>query len=188
MPKTTLEQNFVEYLQDVGPNSRYEKIFRAVILDVWQSNYKLLDAENELVRNEIKQLEADRQRVFDLHMSNTYSNEEFLDQKDRINQRINERKFLLQEKQVEEFDMEVALDFCFRYIRDGGKTWQELEEFPAFRARFQKNVFPIKVNFNGEKFGTKKIAMIYKLRKESGEKISNLVPRVRGRRVRAVTT
>lgn len=175
MPKETLEQNFVEYLQDISPNSKYEKIFRAVVLDVWQSNYRKLDAENERVRKEIEQLEAERQRVFDLHRAGKYNDDEFLDQKDRVNLRINERKFLLQEKQVEEFDMEVALDFCFRYIRDGGKTWLELEEFPAFRARFQKSVFPAKVSFDGEKFGTTKVSMIYKLKEESRSKKSNLV-------------
>ena len=175
MPKETLEQNFVEYLQDISPNSKYEKIFRAVVLDVWQSNYRKLDAENERVRKEIEQLEAERQRVFDLHRASKYSDEEFLDQKDRIILKINERKFLLQEKQIEEFDMEVALDFCFRYIRDGGKTWLELEEFPAFRARFQKSVFPAKVNFNGEKFETAKVSMIYRLKEESGSKKSDLV-------------
>jgi site-specific DNA recombinase len=175
IPKGVLEQNFVEYLQEVGPNAKYEKIFKAVVLDVWQSNYKKLDAENARVRKEIEQFEIERQSVFDLHIAGKYSDEEFFEQKKRVNAKINERKFLLQEKQIEEFDMEVALDFCFRYIRNGGKTWQELGEFPAFRARFQKSVFPAKVNFDGEKFGTKKIAMIYKLKGESGNEKTDLV-------------
>lgn len=175
IPKDTLEASFIQYLEKVGPDPKYEKIFRAIVLDVWQSNYKKLDAENEHIRKEIAQLELERQSVFDFHRAGKYTDEEFFSQKDQINKKIHGRKFLLQEKQVEEFDMEVALDFCFRYIRESGKTWQELKDLPAFRARFQKSVFPAKVSFNGEKFETDKIAMIYWLKGASRNKKSSLV-------------
>ena len=175
IPKETLEQNFVEYLQDVGPNSKYEKVFREVVLDVWQKNYKALDADNVRTRREIESLETERQKIFDLHRAGTYSAEEFLEQKDRINILIQHKKNILDDKRVEEFNMETALNFCFGMTRDGGKTWVELEELPQMRARFQQSVFPQKVSFDGEKFETTKMSLIYELNKESAAKKSDLV-------------
>ncbi|HEX8607221.1 MAG TPA: recombinase family protein, partial [Pedobacter sp.] len=39
IPAETFEQNFMEFLQDVSPKLRSEKMFREVVLDVWKSNY-----------------------------------------------------------------------------------------------------------------------------------------------------
>ena len=174
-PKETLEQNFVEYLQTITPSKKYEKVFKAIVTDVWQSNYKRLDGENARIRKEIAVLEGERQRVFDKHRAGTYSDTDFLEQKDYINNRIGEKKNLLQEKQIEEFDMEVALDYCFRFVRDTARTWVDLAPHPEYRARFQNQVFPEKVTFDGKKFGTKKMSLIYELNRANDAKNSNLV-------------
>ena len=176
VPKETLEQNFVEYLQqEISTEPKYEKIFKAVVLDVWQSNYKRLDGENVRIRKEVEVLEAERQRVFDMHRAGTYSESEFLEQKNLVNEKIYAKKHLLQEKHVEEFNMEEALDYCFGLLRESGKTWQELEDLPFHRARFQKQVFPEKVTFDGEEFGTTKISMVCKINKDSGANKTKVV-------------
>jgi site-specific DNA recombinase len=167
IPKETLEQNFVEYLQEISPTKRYEKIFKAVVLDVWQSNYKKLDSENVRIEKEIENLKTARQSVFDMHRAGKYSDDEFLEQKKLINLKIHQKELLRDEKKIEEFDMEEALSFAFGLIRESAKTWKDLEKLPAYRARFQNNVFPEKVTFDGKKFGTKKIALIYKLNQDS---------------------
>lgn len=173
--KETLEQNFIEYLQEISPSKKYEKIFKAIVIDVWQANYKKLDVENARVRKEVEALEGDRQRVFDLHRAGAYSDPEFLEQKDLINIKIQQKKLLLEEKQIEEFGMEEALDSCFRFVRDSARTWVELADHPVHRLRFQKQVFPQKVTFNGEKFGTTKMSLIYKLNKETIAETSKVV-------------
>lgn len=174
--KETIEQNFVEFLGKVSPkHKKYEKAFRAVVMDVWQSNYKKLDAENARVRKEVEVLEGERQHVFELHRAGTYSDEDFLDQKDRINLQIQQKKLLLEEKRIEEFNMEDALNYCFEFVRDSGKTWTELKEAPTYRARFQKLAFPQKVTFDGKEFGTKKMSLVYELNQTTGADSSKLV-------------
>lgn len=172
--KDVLEQNFVEYLQTISPKKKYEKVFKAVVRDVWQSNYKKLDGENVTIRREIQNLEMERQRVFDLHRIGKYSDIEFLEQKDLVNMMIQEKKLLLEDKRVEEFNMDEALDYCFRFVRDSAKTWQELETLPTHRARFQKQVFPEKIDFDGKKFGTNKLSLVYSLNKQNGADESQL--------------
>ena len=175
IPKKTLEQNFVEYIHSISPTQKYEKVFRAVVLDVWQSNYKKLDGENARIRKEIEVLEGERQRVFDLHRTRKYTDQEFLGQKDIINFKIEEKKLLLEDKRVEEFNMEEALDYSFRFVRNSAQTWVELSDLPMHRARFQKQIFPEKVIFDGKKFGTAKTSLIYKINQQTGADKSKVV-------------
>lgn len=175
IPKETLEQNFVEYLQDISPKPQYEKIFKAVVLDVWQSNYKKLDSEHARIEKEIDNLKVERQRVFDLYRAHKFTDQEFLEQKDLVNTQIQQKEVLRDDKRVEEFDMEEALNYCFQFVRQSGKTWRTLEEYPELRARFQNRIFPEKVGFDGEKFGTKKMSLVYGLNQTSTDQKSQLV-------------
>src|SRR3989344_6044967 len=114
IPKETFEQNFVEYLQEISPTQKYAKVFKAVVIDVWQSNYKKLDTENVTIRKGIEELEMERQRVFDMHRSEPYTDIEVVEQKDLINLKIQQKKLLLEDTRMEEFDMEEALAYCFQ--------------------------------------------------------------------------
>lgn len=175
IPKETLEQNFVEFLQTVSPTRKHEKLFKAVVADIWQTNYKRLDSENARIRKEIESLEGERQRVFDMHRTGKYSDSEFLEQKNYINLKVTEKKLLLQEKQIEEFNMESALDYCFSFVRDSAKTWVDLATKPEYRMRFQNQAFPEKIEFDGKKFGTKKMSLVYALNQPNADKNSDLV-------------
>jgi site-specific DNA recombinase len=175
IPKETLEQNFIEFLKEVSPRTKNEKLFKAVVMDIWQNNYKRLDADNNKIRREIENLEGERQRIFDMHRSGKYTDEEFLEQKNLVNVRIQESKNLLDEKRIEEFNMDEALEYCFNFIRASGKTWERLADAPALRLRFQKAAFPEKVTFDGEKFGTKKMSLVYELNQDPHIEKSHLV-------------
>src|SRR6266478_1458638 len=166
IPKESFEQNFVEYLESITPDRQYEKLFKAVVLDIWKNNYASLDEENNRLRNSIKRLEEERQRIFDLHRSGTYSNEEFLEQKRLVNQKITEKRCMTQDKNVEEFDMEEALDYCFAFVRNTAATWLRLRPKYDIRLRFQQMIFEKNVGFDGKKFGTADLTPIYKLNQE----------------------
>ena len=175
-PKVEVEKKFVEYLGKISPtHKKYEALFKRIVLDVWQTNYKRLDADNERIRKEIASLESDRQKVFDAHRNGVYDDLEFMDQKNYLNARIREKKVMLEEKEIEEFNMEKALSFCFEMVRDSGRTWTSLEKHPEFRARFQKLIFPENIHFDGEKFGTSKLGLVYKLKEVYDADSSNLV-------------
>lgn len=176
--KETLEQNFVEYLDALSPRIKNEIMFREVVLDVWQTNFKKLDEDNDRIRREIKKLEDERQKVFDLQRNGTYTVEEFLEQKDILTKTISEKKDMLDEKRVEEFNMDEALEYCFNFVRDSGKTWKQLARTPLIRSRFQKAIFPEKVTFDGKKFGTTKLSLIYKVNQEENLRKPKMVTHI----------
>jgi hypothetical protein len=177
IPKATFEQLFVEFLDNVTPTERYEKLFKAVIIDIWQKNYKQFDENNVKIRAEIANLEQERQKVFELHRSGKYSDDEFLEQKSLVNKRIEEKHLLIQDKRVEEFDMEQALDYCFKFVRETASTWLRLEADYGLRLRFQKRVLAGNVGFDGEKFGTPELSLIYQTKKNPSLDSSSLVAR-----------
>ena len=57
-------------------------------------------------------------------------------------------------------------------------TWVVLKDHPVYRTRFQNQVFPEKVGFNGKKFGTKKMSLVYELNQPNADKNSDLVTQV----------
>ncbi|MDB5238264.1 MAG: hypothetical protein JWM46_534 [Candidatus Kaiserbacteria bacterium] len=178
IPKETFEQNFVEHLQEISPDAKYEKLFKAIVLDVWQSNYKKLDSDNARIRKEVEVLEGERQRVFDMHRTGVYSETEFKEQKTFINLKIQQKKLLLEEKRIEEFSMEEALDYCFSFVRQSAKTWLGLSDLPEHRIRFQKQVFPEKLTFDGKKLGTGKMSLVYAMNgTKDAEKTELVTPR-----------
>ncbi len=175
IPRNNFEKGFIKLLGEISPSNKYESLFKAIVVDVWQSNYKKLDGENTRIRKEIEILEGERQKIFDLHRGGTYLDDEFMDQKKRVNIMIEQKKLLLDEKRIEEFNMEEALSYCFEFTRNSAKTWLELADLPAYRLRFQKQMFPEKITFDGKKFGTTKLSLIYKLNQENGADKSQLV-------------
>lgn len=71
--------------------------------------------------------------------------------------------------------MEEALSFCFDLVRDSARTWGDLEKMPAQRIRFQNYAFPEKITYDGEKFGTPRLALIYALNQAQDADSTELV-------------
>jgi len=83
---------------------------------------------------------------------------------------------LLKDNRIEEFDMEEALDYCFRFVGETAKTWLRLKDKNySHLIRFQKQIFPEKLSFDGKKFGTADLGLVYKLNQENGDDKSKLV-------------
>ena len=174
-PQVQFFSNNATDLESITPNARYEKLLRSIVLDIWKKNYKSFDRDNEKLRRDIRKLEEERQKIFELHRSGAYSNEEFREQKAIVNRRITETHSMMRETLAEEFDMEEALDYCFAFVRNTAATWLRLEPKYDLRLRFQKLIFEPNVEFDGRKFGTTNLSTIYKLNQEYDGQESTLV-------------
>ncbi len=176
IPKESFEQLFVEHLHEISPSLKYENAFKTIVLDIWKNNYKKFDEDNRSINREIDALMEQRQRVFDLHREKTYSNEEFIDQKELINKKIAGKRSLTHDKSVAEFNMDEALEYCFSFIRNSAETWLKMADRPEKRLRFQNLIFETNLPFSGEKFGTTKLTPIYSIYQQYLSNPSQLVP------------
>ena len=176
IPKDVFEQQFVRFLDEITPDKKYEKLFKAIVVDIWQNNYKKLNENNKRVRIELEQFEQERLKIFDMHRAVKYTDDEFIEQKQIINNKIYEKQRLIEDNHIIEFNMEEALSHCFNFVRETSKTWIRLKNTNYDHlVRFQNQIFPEKIIFDGEKFGTTKLGLVYKLNKENEDNKSGLV-------------
>ena len=173
LPKEKFEAQFTKLLGTITPDRRYEALLKAIVTDYWKEGYKKLDTLNAVIRREIEKLEQERQRVFDLHRSGAYTDEEFKEQKSIVNQKIQAQRTRMQKNDLDEFNMEQALDYCFHYVRQTSREW--LEAIYPERLRLQKLIFEGSVMFDGKSFGNTKVSPVYRLNQEYGGEKSHLV-------------
>lgn len=173
IPKESFEQLFVECLDAVTPNANYEKLFKAIVLDEWQNSYKKIDNDNAQIRRDITSLEAERQKIFDFHRAGKYTDDDLFEQKKIINDKIAQKHALIQDKRDEEFEMEEMLDYCFSYVRTIAKSWIRAD-YPT-KLRLQKLTFDGSIKYDGEKFGTPDLRLLYAINQLCGADKSSLV-------------
>jgi len=173
IPKETFEQLFVEHLQNITPDAKYEKLFKAIVLDIWKNNHKKIDEENTKIQREITALENERQKVFDFHRTGKYTDEDFEEQRGIISKKIIQKRLLIQDKWKEEFEMEKALEHCFSFVRNTSKAWINAD-YPT-KIRFQKLIFKERIEFDGSKFGTASLSEVYRINQEYCADKSSLV-------------
>lgn len=95
-----------------------------------------------------------------------------------VNQQLTLHQDLLNERKLEEFDMEAALTYCFDFVGSATKTWVGLENNYPARIRFQQLLFTEKLTFDGGKFGTPVLSLILQQKKTPlVEKSSLVAPR-----------
>jgi len=175
--KDKLETEFKKHLSQITPGPEYEKLFKAIVVDIWKERYKKVDIENAKIQREITVLEAERQKIFNFHRSGRYGDDDFIEQKAFVNERINQKRFSLKGKWDEEFNMDEVLEYCFSFIRTTSKTWEKANY--STKIRFQKMIFENGVEFDGEKFGTTGLKQVYKINQHSRADKSLMVTQVR---------
>ena len=112
----------------------------------------MLDRDHLRLQRETKQLEIERQRVFEYHRAGKYTDIEFIEQKSLLESQLAEKSSLIHKTSlVDTFDLEEALTSCFQFIDRAAKGW--LKEDPEIRSWFQQLVFNgKKLSFDGEQF------------------------------------
>ncbi len=175
IPKEIFEQQFIELLDSVTPDEKYEKLFKAIVLDLWEKRHKEADVEDTKIQREIHKLQEERQQVFEHHRRGVYSDDDLRQQKQLIDERIEQKRLSLRTQWSKEVEMNKALEYCFDFIRNASRVW--LESNYEHRLRLQRMIFEKPAPFDGEKFGTPDLSLIYQLKETSLDEKSLLVAR-----------
>lgn len=163
IPKETFEQQFVELLDSLAPTTKYEKLFKAVVLDLWQERHKRADVENAQIQKEMEKLREDRQRIFEYHRKGVYTDDDFSTQKRLIEEKIGQKQLLIRDKITDEFEMSQALEYCFNSVRNASRIW--LESSYERKIQLQRLILEKPVSFDGEKFGNPELSVILQQKK-----------------------
>lgn len=173
--KDKFESTFVKHLSTIAPDQKYEKLFKSVVMDIWKSNHRRFDKREAAVQQIIEKLKIERQQIFELHRNGKYSDEDFQEQRALNSKRLDVQYSLIEDNRKDDFDLQGAMDYCFKFIGQPAKTWMGLEGNHHARIRFQNLIFKERLTFDGNKFGTTALSPIFAIKTTFPEGRSLLV-------------
>lgn len=174
LPKNAFESRFTIYLDAISLSPRFERLFSAVVQDMWKEKVSSVERERLRVERELESLASERQQVFDLHRAGRYTDEEFLEQKALLTTRATELRRLLADAPVTDFPIDEALRTLFPLARRPAVTWARLK--PPDRVRFQNLLFENgEIRFDGQGFWNSPLTSFYRLNHEYLVQKSTLV-------------
>lgn len=173
IPKAVLEEQFIKLLDSIAPSPEYEQLFKAIVLDVWQKRQANAEAADRQIQRDLQTLKERRQAIFDQHLKKPYSDDLFTEQMGIVEKQIHEKQLLLSDKWEKDFHINEALHHCFNFIRHASRTW--LEASYDNKLRLQRLILETSVPFDGEKFGTPKLSLVFQQKKTPMSESSSLV-------------
>lgn len=168
--KQHLENEFLQYLENITPKEDFLEVLRRSVLDLWQEKGRSFELEAQKYQRQLALLQEKRKRIFDMREDGSYTREEFLERKEEVENEIASVNISLSESRIDEFDIEGVLTYAIKFIRNLGRQWFDLP--PETRPKFQRLVFPERIPYDREiGFGTTRLGLIYELNRQFlGEK------------------
>jgi site-specific DNA recombinase len=151
--KAKLEAAYLEKLSELAPASEFLRLFRAVVLDAYQTRQD--DARHQVVELDRRLAQLDKRKV---RLEEAYLYEQAIDRDTytRHSDRLSEERALLQlgrhEAELDGLDVETLLNYAEYLALDPARLWQEAG--PEQKARLQAFLVPSGLTWDGERFGT----------------------------------
>lgn len=175
LSKEDFERRFLEFVKSAMPSAKTIRFIGEVLMRSWQDAVWLRQEGSREIQKEIEMLKAEREQVFQLHRAGKYTDEEFSEQKRLLTERLQGKLLLLeQELASTKFDVREAIQAFQWAISDAANLWRNVG-YPL-KVRFQKLLFPKKILFDGENFGTAPLSAIFSLKNDFLRNLSTKVP------------
>ena len=157
--KEKVEDAFVGCLREITPKEEFLKLFKEVICDVWHKEYKKLNLNRTELEKKLQQLKDKKINYIDMKGRGLLDDNDFTDSLCLIKQNISDVEIDISKTQVEEFDVDVAVNYCFKLIKDIPQYWQQAD-FDT-KLKIQAMIFPEKPIYDYEKFRTPVLSCIF---------------------------
>jgi DNA invertase Pin-like site-specific DNA recombinase len=160
--QSKLEQAFSNYLEEISPKKDFLNAFKQVILDVWQTNYHEINNERENINNLLEKLTLEKIKLIELKKKEVLADEDFMDEMKKVKRKVADTQILLKETQLEEFNIDEAIDYCFGFIVTIPEYWSEANYWQ--KVKLQSLIFQGKPIYTYTKFETPKLSLIFQLK------------------------
>ena len=171
--KQQLETRFYEYLKSFQPNEDILNLFEVTILDAWQTKQKENFNDKMKLEKRLKELLKERDRIEELMIKSIFDDKTYKRKAEEVNTEITVKKVELNEVRIELNDIESCLNYCKFFLANIADLWVNGDL--NLKQRFQILIFPDKIYYKGETFGTTQIALIFKQLQIKGLSKSYLV-------------
>lgn len=170
--KHKLEDAFTLYLGNISGKEPFLKVFRAIILDVWKSHYTDLNQMHNLILGRIEALKQEKIGLIEMKQKQLLGDDDFTEAFEILKDKINKEYQLLSQNQVEEFDVDEAVEFVFGVIKRLPEVWSEASYDQ--KLKLQGLIFPEKLKFMYPGFETPRVSPILSVNfaQNEGEKVT----------------
>lgn len=162
--KKKIENDFVDYLKDIVPTDKFAKSFKAVILDVWQDEYKRINSDRERQLKRTESLKNEKAKLIEMKKKELLPDDDFKEAFDKLRSELNEMEANLSEVRVSEFNIDEAVDYVFDFFKALPRHWEEAT--CEQRIKLQSLIFAEKPVYDYIKFQTPKLSPILQIKKD----------------------
>jgi len=173
-PKSTIETEFASHLERVIPKEARMKLFREVVVDVWETKRKEAGFDSNRIESEIARLDEKRRRTIDLLRSEVLNQEEGRSELTEIREQREQLIVQKSEAADDQFNVRTASDKCVAALKKSRDFWLNLKTVEQ-KQRFQKLVFPDGLVYRNPGFRTSQMGLLFELARANPAKKSSLV-------------
>lgn len=174
--KEILEEAFLDLLDGLKPEPEIFGLVKQEVLAVWKEKESFIAEEKGQTERRLKDLKNRKEKLLDLLLDGTVDADTYKKELEKIEGERLATNFEHSDELAEGFDIEALLNFTETMLGDARKMWLlcNLEQ----RQVFQGLMFPEKLKWDGDCFGTPVTHFFINwLQPENGGQ-SNLAPRV----------
>jgi site-specific DNA recombinase len=160
--RDSLHEEFKVLLEHVKPENHVLALFKKVVLQRWNEEYKDLHKRKTQLNKDLDALDNKRQRVMDLYIEGKISDNDKETQLSKIDSERTVSKLRRSELEQDIDNREVVIDIAVDFMSNVSKYWSAAPL--QLQRRFQNLVFPEGIAYEfGKGFRTAKLGSAYEV-------------------------
>jgi len=161
-----VEKLFLGHLETLKPDPGYLTLFRAIVLDAWQTEQARAKDIQRLCTKRVSELQKRSEQLDDAFIyARTIEHSVYERQRDRLQQELAVAELELQDARIDRIDVEGVLGFAEHLMANTARVW--MEGTLSQRQHIQVAIFPEGLPFDGLGFGTAPTCLAFKQLRES---------------------
>lgn len=148
------------HLAGFAPSDEALVLFREIVREVWDRRSVSLRRDRRTLAAAIDEAQTRKHKLFDLLTSDALSRDDIVEQIERVNGELSERRLALAEVEGDATDVEELVLYAEGALRRLADLWDDVDD--SQRRALQTLIHPNGLPFDGEKFGTAETASIFK--------------------------
>jgi site-specific DNA recombinase len=171
--KKALEDRFLELLEKLKPEARYMRLFRAIVLDVWNQRSKGAAELRTMLEAAVRERRERLDRVDEAFLhERSIDRQTYERQRDQLREQLTISEMELSDAVVDQLDVEGILGFAEQVLVNASRLWTEVELDQ--KQQLQQVLFPQGLKFDGHEFGTAVTCLAFRQLDGNGESKSEM--------------
>lgn len=173
--KAKIEGRFVDFLNQIGAKSKYVRLFKEVVKDVWKQRQNIAGDEKKSETARLDNLQQRKNRLIDMRADGDIGKNKFKEEKHEIEQEIEEIKEAQDEAIVDKKTLDDVLKHAERLIKNAGNVWSQAP--PRLKRQIQQIVPKEGIAYDkkSNNFGTPVLGPVFAFFEENSDDSSENV-------------